>query len=70
MLQHLQHLYEQHGWLSAIIIDEAEGGPGSGAYRCRFGSLIRCSMLATCATSKPWQIVRSTPLEADHQRPR
>src|SRR5512132_2516373 len=40
MLQHLQRLYAQHGWLSPIIIDEAEGGPGSGAYRCRFGSLI------------------------------
>jgi DNA invertase Pin-like site-specific DNA recombinase len=45
MLQHLQRLYAQHGWLSAIIIDEAEGGPGSGAYRCRFGSLIRAYTL-------------------------
>ena len=45
MLQHLQRLYQQHGWLSAIIIDEAEGGPGSGAYRCRFGSLLRAYTL-------------------------
>ena len=45
MLRHLQRLYEQHGWLSAIIIDEAEGGPGSGAYRCRFGSLLRAYTL-------------------------
>jgi hypothetical protein len=45
MLQHLQRLYEQHGWLSAIIIDEADGGPGSGAYRCRFGSLLRAYTL-------------------------
>ena len=45
MLQHLQRLYQRHGWLSAIIIDEAEGGPGSGAHRCRFGSLLRAYTL-------------------------
>ena len=27
MLQRLQRLYAQHGWLSAIIIDETEGVP-------------------------------------------
>ena len=57
MLQHLQRLYAQHGWLSAIIIDEAEGGPGSGAYRCRFGSLIRAYTLVGYTPNRDFRYI-------------
>lgn len=45
MLAHLKRLYDTNGFLSAIVIDEAEGGPSSGAFRCRFGSLVRAYTL-------------------------
>lgn len=41
MLERLAHLFRQHGALSGIIIDEAEGTPSASAYQSRFGSLIR-----------------------------
>lgn len=41
MLERLKRLFEQHGYLSGLIIDEAESMPSSGSYQRRFGSLIR-----------------------------
>ena len=41
MLEHLTDLWRKHGALSGLIIDETEDMPSSGAYRHRFGSLIR-----------------------------
>lgn len=41
MLERLAHLFRQHGVLSGIIINEAEGTPSASAYQSRFGSLIR-----------------------------
>lgn len=41
MLEKLRKLREQHGWLSGIIINEAEDMPSSSVYSHRFGSLIR-----------------------------
>ena len=41
MIGRLRRLFEQHGYLSGIIIDESENMPSSGSYRHRFGSLIR-----------------------------
>ncbi len=41
MLDRLKRLYERHGYLSGLIIDETENMPSSGAYFGRFGSLIR-----------------------------
>jgi DNA invertase Pin-like site-specific DNA recombinase len=41
MLGALQRLLQQHGYLSGLIIDEAEQLPSSSAYRTRFGSLVR-----------------------------
>lgn len=41
MLDKLRILHERHGWLSGIVIDEAESMPSSSAYTHRFGSLIR-----------------------------
>jgi len=44
MLDALRSLFETHGRLSGLIIDETEG-PSSSAYRHRFGSLIRAYTL-------------------------
>ncbi len=41
MLDRLKKLLEQRGYLSGIIIDEADHMPSSSAYAARFGSLIR-----------------------------
>ena len=41
MLERLKHLFQHHGYLSGLVIDEAESMPSSGAYQSRFGSLIR-----------------------------
>ena len=41
MLDRLKHLFQHHGYLSGLTIDEADGMPSSGVYQHRFGSLIR-----------------------------
>lgn len=41
LIDKLRRLYERHGYLSGLIIDEAEDGPSAAAYAHRFGSLIR-----------------------------
>lgn len=41
LIDKLRGLYERHGYLSGLIIDEAEGVPSAASYAHRFGSLIR-----------------------------
>jgi hypothetical protein len=41
MLERLSCLFDHHGYLSGLIIDESENMPASGSYQRRFGSLIR-----------------------------
>lgn len=45
LLDHLRELVAKHGYLSGIIIDEAEDGPTASTYRSRFGSLLRAYSL-------------------------
>lgn len=45
MLDLLRDLLAKTGWLSGIVIDEAEGMPSASAYQHRFGSLIRAYRL-------------------------
>ena len=45
MLEGLQTIFNHHGRISGLIIDEAEGIPSSSVYRHRFGSLIRAYAL-------------------------
>ncbi len=45
MLQKLKELQDKKGYLSALIIDEAEDMPSSAAYSGRFGGLIRAYQL-------------------------
>ncbi len=40
MLERLRSLLTQHGRISGILIDEADGYPSSAAFRHRFGSLV------------------------------
>lgn len=41
MLNRLKALHDRQGWLSGILINEAEDMPSSSAYMHRFGSLVR-----------------------------
>ena len=45
MLEPLRHLFGERGYLSGMIIDEAEHLPSSSAYQSRFGSLLRAYQL-------------------------
>jgi DNA invertase Pin-like site-specific DNA recombinase len=45
MLEALRRLLGRHGYLSGILIDEAEDMPSSGAYQSRFGGLLRAYQL-------------------------
>ncbi len=41
LIERLRRLFQQHGYLSGLVIDEAEGIPSAAAYAHRFGSLLR-----------------------------
>ncbi len=41
MLERLKRLFDNHHYLSGLVIDETDNMPSSGSYRHRFGSLIR-----------------------------
>jgi DNA invertase Pin-like site-specific DNA recombinase len=45
MLDKLRSLHERFGWLSGMVINEAENMPSSAAYAHRFGSLIQAYQL-------------------------
>lgn len=45
MLEALGIVFQTHGLLSGLIIDETDGMPSSSAYRGRFGSLLRAYSL-------------------------
>ena len=41
LIEKLRSLYQRHGYLSGLVIDETEGMPSAAAYAHRFGGLIR-----------------------------
>lgn len=45
MLDGLKEVFEAQGFLSGLVIDEADALPSSSAYRSRFGSLLRAYRL-------------------------
>ncbi len=57
MIDHLKTLHARHGMLSAIIIDEARGGPSSGAIRHRFGSLLRAYELVGFTPDRDYRYI-------------
>ncbi len=57
MLERLSQLRQQKGWLSGLIIDEAEDMPSSSIYRRRFGSLVRAYQLIGYAPGRDYRYI-------------
>ncbi|WP_122433262.1 recombinase family protein [Pseudomonas viridiflava] len=62
MLDVLKDLYAHRGFLSGLVIDEADDCPSSSAYQYRFGSLLRTYSLIGYSPSRDYQY-----LEANRQ---
>lgn len=60
MLTALSKILTQCGYLSGLIIDEAEDCPSSSAFRSRFGSLLRAYTLVGFAPDRDYRTSRST----------
>jgi hypothetical protein len=60
LLQRLRNLFQQHGMLSGIIIDEAAGMPSTATYASRFHSLRRAYELVGYTLQRLLRISRST----------
>ncbi len=57
MLERLKRLFEQHGYLSGLVIDEAESMPSSGSFQRRFGSLIRAYELVGFTPDRDYRYI-------------
>jgi hypothetical protein len=69
MLTRLSGLLEQKGWLSGLVIDESEDMPSTGAYRSRFGSLLRAYQLIGYSPGRDYDYVEiNRILRTMHQR--
>ena len=55
MLELLAHLQTEKGWLSGLVIDEADNMPSSSVYRHRFGSLVRAYQLIGYSTGRDYR---------------
>lgn len=59
MLKALSAIYQRNGYLSGIVIDEAEGCPSSSAYQQRFGSLLRCYSLTGYSPAREYKYIEA-----------
>lgn len=59
MLSILKGIYERRGYLSGVVIDEAEGCPSSSAYQSRFGSLLRCYSLVGYTPARDYYYIEA-----------
>ncbi len=57
MLDGLKRLLQAQGYLSGLIIDEAEGLPSSVAFRVRFGTLLRAYQLVGFTPDRDYRYV-------------
>ncbi len=57
MLERLGNLYRKYGYLSGIVIDEAEELPSSGTYSHRFGTLLRAYELVGFRPDRDYRYV-------------
>ncbi len=57
MLDQLKRLYGKYGYLSGIVIDEAEKTPLSSSYRHRFGSLLRAYKLVGFTPDRDYRYI-------------
>jgi len=58
MLAALRRLFEAHGAISGLIIDEQDGMPSSSAYRSRFGSLLRAYSLVGYRPDRDYRFIQ------------
>ena len=63
MIERLSRLFDQHGYLSGLIIDESENMPSSGSYQRRFGSLIRAYEFVGFKPDRDYRCLTSAPME-------
>lgn len=59
MLSKLKEIYQHHGFLSGLLIDEAESYPSSSAYQHRFGSLLRSYSLIGYTPERDYQYIEA-----------
>jgi len=59
LVEKLRSLYQRHGYLSGLIIDEAEGMPSAAAYAHRFGSLIRAYQTVGFTPDRDYQYLEA-----------
>ena len=57
MLARLKELLRQKGYLSGLVIDEAENMPSSGAYSSRFGTLVRAYSLVGFTPDRDYRYI-------------
>ena len=57
MLARLKQLLERQGFLSGVVIDEAENMPSSGTYSSRFGSLVRAYSLVGFTPNRDYRYI-------------
>ena len=57
MLEGLRDILHAQGYLSGLIIDEADALPSSGSYRSRFGSLLRAYQLVGFKPDRDYRYV-------------
>lgn len=55
LIDRLRDLYQRRGYLSGLIIDEAEGMPSAAAYAHRFGSLLRAYQAVGFTPARDYQ---------------
>lgn len=58
LIEKLRRLYQQHGYLSGLVIDEADGMPSAAAYAHRFGSLIRAYQAVGFTPDRDYQYIQ------------
>ena len=57
MLEGLKEVFEAQGFLSGLVIDEADALPSSSAYRSRFGSLLRAYQLVRFKPDRDYRYI-------------
>jgi DNA invertase Pin-like site-specific DNA recombinase len=57
MLEALERLLQDHGYLSGLVIDETERLPSSSAYQSRFGSLLRAYELVGFTPDRDYRYI-------------
>lgn len=62
LIEKLRRLYRQRGYLSGLVIDEAEGMPSAAAYAHRFGSLIRAYQVVGFTPNRDYQYLEINQL--------